>query len=185
MQTFDDSSQLNLFWRSDGHTYRDLTTFIHLIDADGRRVGQTDKLPGNGSYRTPYWREGERVIDRYYPEIQDACAGGEEVSVQVGWYQYLADNQRMQRTDDPGDSALAGYLTLPLTSLPADRFTPDTEIDQPLTDDLSLLGYSAGRRRHPDWQPGAPLRLDLVWTSNGGIGQHSGGHAHPGVPGWR
>ncbi len=169
MQTFDDSSQLNLFWRSDGHTYRDLTTFIHLIDADGRRVGQTDKLPGNGSYRTPYWREGERVIDRYYPEIQDACAGGEEVSVQVGWYQYLADNQRMQRTDAPGDSALAGYLTLPLTSLPADRFTPDTEIDQPLTDNLSLLGYSAGTPADTsDWQPGAPLRLDLVWTSNAG-----------------
>ena len=48
IQSFDDSSKLNLFWRSDGHTSRDLTTFIHLIDADGRRVGQTDKLPGNG-----------------------------------------------------------------------------------------------------------------------------------------
>ena len=75
----------------------------------------------------------------------------------------------MQRTDGPGDSALAGYLTLPLTSLPADRFTPDTVINQPLTDDLSLLGYSAGTPVDaPDWQPGAPLRLDLIWTANVG-----------------
>jgi hypothetical protein len=163
MQSFDDSSQLNLFWRNDGHTYRDLTTFVHLIDADGRRVGQTDKLPGNGSYRTPFWREGERVIDRYYPEIEDLCAGGEEVSVQVGWYQYLADNMRMQRTDAPGDSALAGYLTLPLVSQPIDRFTPDAVVNLPLSDELTLLGTSFGSQ---DWQPGSPLRLDLVWSGN-------------------
>ncbi len=161
MQSFDNSSQLNLFWRNDGFTYRDLTTFIHLIDADGRRVGQTDKLPGNGSYRTPFWREGERVIDRYYPEVEDLCAGGEEVRVQVGWYQYLADNMRMQRTDAPGDSALAGYLTLPLVSQPIDRFAPDTLVEQAVNDDLTLLGYSADGQ---DWQPGSPLRIDLVWA---------------------
>ncbi len=163
MQSFDDSSELNLFWRSDGHTFRDLTTFVHLIDADGRRVGQTDKLPGNGSYRTPFWREGERVIDRYYPEIEDLCAGGEEVSVQVGWYQYLADNMRMQRTDAPGDSALAGYLTLPLVSQPIDHFAPDTMVEQAVRDNLTLLGYSADSQ---EWQPGSPARIDLVWAGD-------------------
>ena len=68
-------------------------------------------------------------------------------------------------TDGPGATAPCRISDPALDILPADRFTPDRELYQPLTDNLSLLGYSAGT---PDRQPGAPLRLDLVWTANAG-----------------
>ena len=42
-----------LFWRAEQKTFRDLTSFIHLIGPDGARLGQIDKTPGDGTYRTP------------------------------------------------------------------------------------------------------------------------------------
>jgi hypothetical protein len=148
-----------LYWRGEEVMLRDLTAFIHLIDATGRRVGQIDKQPGSGSYATPWWHIGERVIDVYTPEITDLCAGGETVRAQVGWYQLLADGMRMARSDAPGDTALAGEVTLPHFSYPAERFSMDAAANAELGE-VTLFGYT---RRGDDLQPGAPLTLDLLW----------------------
>ncbi|MEZ4557664.1 MAG: phospholipid carrier-dependent glycosyltransferase [Caldilineaceae bacterium] len=151
---------LRLFWRSDAPTYRDLTTFVHLIDQDGARIGQVDKLPGNGSFRTPYWTPGERVIDTYVPAVTDPCAGGEEARVVVGWYQYLADNMRMPRTDAPGDTALAGTMTVPPRAYSRAELTPPNVLDAPVADGLTLAGFDSAAAA---WEPAARLRLDLYW----------------------
>lgn len=111
---------INLFWRGESPTFRNLTTFVHLIDVDGQRVAQADKVPGNGSYMTPSWSPGERVIDRTYPELLDPCAGGDNVRVVVGWYEYLADGARRPRLNAPGDTAVAGTILLPVQQLPPD-----------------------------------------------------------------
>ncbi len=161
MRSDADDPELTLFWRSDQETFRDLTTFVHLVDQEGRRIGQADKLPANGSYRTPYWTVGDRVVDRYAPEITDLCAGGEPVRVEVGWYQYLADNARMQRTDMAGDSALAGFLTLPVESHPADRFAPSIVLSDPADSGLALAGADL---RSVQYESGSPLTLDLLWA---------------------
>ena len=148
-----------LYWRGEERMLRDLTAFIHLLDEDGRRVGQIDKRPGSGSYATPWWHVGERVIDIYTPEMIDLCAGGETVQAQVGWYQLLADGMRMPRTDAPGDTALAGELALPHFSYPLDQFAMDAALDAMLGN-ATLSGFTL---RGDDLQPGAPLRLDLLW----------------------
>lgn len=160
----DGDGTLRLFWRSDGPTYRDLTTFVHLMDQDGSRVGQVDELPGNGSFRTPYWTPGERVVDTYVPEFSDPCAGGEEARVVVGWYQYLADNMRMPRTDAAGDTAVAGTMIVPLTAQPRDRVEPATVLDQAAADGLTLAGYAL---RAPALEPSARLTVDLFWQGDG------------------
>ena len=161
LQTVPDQEELALFWRADQPTFRDLTTFIHLLDQAGRRVGQVDKLPGNGSFRTPYWTPGTRVIEQYVPAILDPCVGGEEVRVVVGWYQYLADNARMARTDSSGDTALAGTLTLPLKSYPSARMAPATALNAALSPAMTLVGYTL----HSDeLQPGSPLTVDLYFS---------------------
>ena len=164
MSTQDDGD-IVLYWRGEERMLRDLTAFIHLIDEEGSRVGQVDKLPASGSYITPTWHVGERVIDVYAPEITDLCAGGSTVRAQVGWYQWLADGLRMTRSDAPGDTALAGTLTLPHYSYPAERFAMSATGRRRTWDwrklgGVTLLGHTlAGRTL----QPGAPLRLDLLW----------------------
>lgn len=164
MKNGESGSELALYWRSEEKTYRDLTAFVHLVDARGRRVGQADKLPGDGFYRTPSWAPGERVIQRFTPEISDLCAGGEEVRVLTGWYEYAADGQRRPRRAAPGDTAFAGTLTLPYVSAPADRFQLDGGQNISLASDLTLIGHKLAEGAA---EPGAPLTLELVLLGDG------------------
>ena len=157
MKVTENGRDLLLYWQSEAHTFRDLTSFVHLLDSRNRRVGQVDRIPGDGYFRTPYWQPGERVIQQYTPEFLDACSGGERVQVVTGWYQYLADGQRRPRLDAPGDVALAGAYTLPLTSGPADRFQPPASSEQQFSSGLLLRGYGI----EGEQQPGAPLTIDL------------------------
>ncbi|MFN8495980.1 MAG: hypothetical protein U0350_50780 [Caldilineaceae bacterium] len=160
MQATPNSSTLLLFWRAEVHTLRSLTTFIHLLDADGQRVGQADKLPGNDSYVTTVWSPGERVIDRYSPEISDPCAGGEQVRVQVGWYELAANGARRPRADASGDTALAGQMTLPIVAYPFDQIKLPNQLNLPVNRQLTLLSATL---HETDWQAGAPFTVDLYW----------------------
>ena len=156
-------SDLTLFWRSQAPTFRDLTSFVHLIDKQGHRVGQIDKLPANDSYRTPYWSVGERVIDRYWPQIDDPCVGGQEVAVQVGWYEFAADGLRRPRADANGDTALAGHMRLPIRAYSPDKMQPQKPLHSELSPALKFLGYSLHSQ---ELEPGAPLDFDLFWQND-------------------
>lgn len=162
LSTDTDTADLTLFWGAEAHMLRDLTSFVHLMDADGQRVGQADKIPGNGSYITPAWTPGERVIDRYHPELTEPCAGGETVNVVVGWYQWLAGNERRPRADAPGDTALAGRMTLPVWSFPAAEAEPaEAIVPVDWTHPARPFGFTLHSTR---LEPNAPLRIDLFFS---------------------
>ncbi len=160
MQATNPDKQVSLFWEADRPIVGSLTSFVHLIDRDGQRVAQVDKLPGNGSYRTFGWTVGERVIDRAYPLISDLCAGGEPVRVQVGWYELREGNPQRPRADTAGTTALAGEMTLPYFAYPLDSLTPTIATAATISPTLSLVGYTP---HIEDLQAGSPLTLDLVW----------------------
>ena len=162
LQAATPDKQVTLFWGAETPMTRNLTSFVHLIDTDGHRVGQIDKLPGNGSYPTTDWTPGERVIDRYFPAIMDRCAGGEDVRVQVGWYELKSGDQPRPRADSSGDSALAGHLILPVISYPPDELQPSVRMTSPVSPTLTLLGYTLHGDR---FQAGSPLTIDLFWLS--------------------
>jgi 4-amino-4-deoxy-L-arabinose transferase-like glycosyltransferase len=148
-----------LFWRAEQKTFRDLTSFVHLIGPGGEQLGQIDKTPGDGTYHTPYWTPGDRVIQRYRPDLNEPCAGGTPVQVVTGWYEYAANNARRPRLDGQGDSAVAGTYPLPFYSVPADTLQPVEVRSIPLSlGGLTLNGYTL----HGDVQPGSPLTADLV-----------------------
>ena len=159
MHVGEDGGDLWLHWQAEQTSPRDLTSFVHLIDSRNQRVGQADKVPGDGTFRTPWWKPGERVAQVYVPAISDPCAGGETVRVVAGWYEYLADGRRRPRVDATGDSALAGELTLPWRSTPADQLSIPTLADTPVTGTLSLRGYGIEGEAFL----GAPLTLDLFF----------------------
>jgi hypothetical protein len=157
-----------LYWRAEQKTLRDLTNFVHLIGPDGARLGQIDKTPGDGTYHTQYWTPGDRVIQRYRPELNDPCAGGTPVQVVTGWYEYAAGNARRPRLDAQGDSAVAGTYALPFYSVPAGSLQPAEVRSIPLAlGGLALDGYTL----HGDVQPGGTLTVDLVLA---GGEQHGG-----------
>jgi hypothetical protein len=160
MQAASPDKQVSLFWEADRPIQGSLTTFVHLIDRDGRRVAQVDKLPGNGSYPTSVWTTGERVIDRAYPAMLDRCAGGETVRVEVGWYELREGNPQRRRADSAGTSALAGEMTLPYFTYPLDSWQPAVHNPIPISPTLTLEGYTL---HDQDLYAGSPLTLDLLW----------------------
>lgn len=171
MQADQPDKQVTLFWRSEAPMAHSLTTFVHLLDRNGQRVGQVDKLPGNGSYPTTAWTPGERIIDRAYPIILDRCIGGETVRVQVGWYDLATPDIPQPRADATGHTAPAGELTLPRYTYPPQEFSPQVITNAAISPTLTLLGYTL----HNDaLQPGSPFTIDLMWHS-----LHSGTQASP------
>ncbi len=149
---------IELFWRAEAPTYRNLTSFVHLIDQGGTRVAQADRLPGDGSYQTPYWSPDERVMDRLQPEFLDPCAGGDTVRALVGWYEYAAGNARRPRLGAPGDAVVAGSVMLPVLPLDSATTTPTIPLRTTLGP-LTLMGYTL--HGSEALQPGSPFALDL------------------------
>ncbi len=156
------NGQIVLYWQAEQRMSRSLTAFVHLLDREGQRVGQADRLPGNGGYPTSRWTPGDRVIERYRLDLAP-CAGGEEVNVITGWYDLAANAVRIPRADAPGDTALAGQATLPLFSYPPAALPPQQVLDQPMGLGLRLWGYEV----HADaLEADAPLTLDLYWIGD-------------------
>ena len=159
----DPDKQVTLLWDADEPVDGSLTAYVHLIDADGHRVAQIDKLPANGTYRTNEWTPGERVLDRYFPQILDLCAGGEPLRVRVGWYASQEGHAARPRADASGETALAGTVTLRILSYDPGILQPPVQLDQQVSDQLTLRGVGLAAEVP---QPGSPLILDLYWRSD-------------------
>ncbi|MEA3337517.1 MAG: phospholipid carrier-dependent glycosyltransferase [Chloroflexota bacterium] len=166
-----DAAKVVLTWEAEQSMDRSLTSFVHLVDASGRRVGQIDKTPGNGSYPTSVWTPGERVIETYRIDL-DVCAGGQEAGVVTGWYQYSDEDgvRRLARSDGVGDTALAGHVQLPISSFGSDHITLANMLREPVSEGLMLTGFQL---TGAELQPGAPFTLDLAWEGDPDSGTES------------
>jgi hypothetical protein len=56
---------VSLVWRANAGGLPPLTTFVHLLSAEGKPVAQGDAPPRGGLYPTTVWRAGEIVPDTY------------------------------------------------------------------------------------------------------------------------
>lgn len=164
LQQRNNKRELRLFWQAEAPTLRSLTAFLHFIDPIGERVAQVDKLPGNGTFHTPSWTPGERVIERYDPDL-NPCIRGEELTLLVGWYELAADGLRRPRVGAAGnplgsDVAVAGKLTFPITAYaPTDLSLPPA-VELAINDELTLYGYTVAGDQHA---PGRSFYADLFW----------------------
>jgi hypothetical protein len=67
---------VTLVWRAEGPLERDFTAFVHLIDADGNLVSQSDHPPLGGAYPTSFWDAGDVVRDPHQLKIDVTSAPG-------------------------------------------------------------------------------------------------------------
>jgi hypothetical protein len=93
-----------LRWRATARPERDLTVFVHLVDAAGRVVAQDDRQPADRGYPTSIWDPGEQILD---PHPLVAPPG--RYRVVVGLYD-PATLARLPRADGQGDSVEVGLL---------------------------------------------------------------------------
>jgi hypothetical protein len=71
---------ITLYWHALAETDTDYTRFVHVLDADGNVIAQSDSLPRDNTYPTSLWLRGEYVRE----EIQLPTEG---TSIEIGWYE--------------------------------------------------------------------------------------------------
>ncbi len=79
---------LTLWWQALRQPAQDYKRFVHLYDAGGAVLAQSDAMPRDWSYPTSWWAAGEVVSETV---VLEAAAGG--TTFGVGWY----DPQSLER----------------------------------------------------------------------------------------
>jgi hypothetical protein len=99
---------LTLYWQAITSVAGDYTVFTHILDADGRLIGQHDGPPADGRRPVSSWLPGELIADTHAMAFRDRAYTG-PATVEVGLY----DPQTGQRLLMPnGDDAFKLPLTL-------------------------------------------------------------------------
>lgn len=106
--------ELVLYWRALKPTAIPYTAFVHLLDANGRVIGQKDAPPLDGQAPTNAWVANESIQDAYAFDIAgDAPRGA--AAIEIGFYDSLT-GQRLMVTDAngaaQGDHGLIEGLTV-------------------------------------------------------------------------
>ena len=60
-----DTLSLTIYWRALAPMDTSYTVFVHVLDAEGAKAGQADRIPCDGGCPTTTWRTGDLVGERY------------------------------------------------------------------------------------------------------------------------
>ena len=80
------------------HAY---TVFVHVLDREGKLIGQKDNMPLDDQSSTACWQSGEYVIDPH--SISIAASGQPPFTLEVGLY-VLETGERLPLDDGSGTS---------------------------------------------------------------------------------
>lgn len=94
-----DTLSVTLVWQALAAPDTALTAFVHLLDADGALIAQSDAVPG-GDYATTAWAPGEVVVDPHQLNLPPAAPAGSYRLV-AGLYDPVT-GQRAQAVDSNG-----------------------------------------------------------------------------------
>ncbi|MBI4670557.1 MAG: hypothetical protein HY741_02665, partial [Chloroflexi bacterium] len=92
--------EVTLYWHALKPAAKAYTVFVHVLDANGRVIGQKDAPPLNGDAPTDTWQRDEYIADTYAFDIaRDAPLGA--ASLEIGFYD-PASGQRLPVSDESG-----------------------------------------------------------------------------------
>jgi hypothetical protein len=102
--------RVRLHWQASARILHDYTTFVQLLDAEGRRVAGWDAQPLSGQYPTSHWQPGDVIVDTLEVPLPGDLAAGEYRLV-TGMYD-LATGKRLPAVDDAGRPLPDDMITL-------------------------------------------------------------------------
>ncbi|TAK35733.1 MAG: hypothetical protein EPO21_05175 [Chloroflexota bacterium] len=80
---------VTLVWKALSQMSRHYTVFVHLLDANGKPIGQHDGEPQGNEHPTTRWQIGERIVDKH-DLVVDALALNGETTLVIGAYETRA-----------------------------------------------------------------------------------------------
>jgi hypothetical protein len=102
-----DGFPVTFYWRSLNETSENYMVFVHLLDSNGRLIGQGDGPPLHGDYPTSGWSPGEELVDVHtiLPTGETPVAEPPpDASLMVGLYR-LSDGGRLPAIAETGERA--------------------------------------------------------------------------------
>ena len=100
---------VTLYWQAEAPVGEDWTTFIHLLDENGEKVGQVDQPPGDGYYPPSAWQPGLLIADQYELPLDSGLKPGRYKLI-FGWYK---DGERLSWADGQDSRELAEIVVEP------------------------------------------------------------------------
>jgi len=99
---------VTLYWQTKGLLLTSYKSFVHVTDASGQLVAQSDAVPRDWTYPTSAWFPNERVVDPHRLDIARNVTGPLEVWIGM----YDPDTlQRLAYTNDPSGQVRLGTLS--------------------------------------------------------------------------
>jgi hypothetical protein len=95
-----EDATLTLYWRANQAVNEDDRIFIHLLDAQGKMVGQLDGLPFGNRYPISSWMPGQ-IIEDHRAVTTNGVDPAQIQQIAVGLYN-SANRQRLTAIDDSG-----------------------------------------------------------------------------------
>jgi hypothetical protein len=68
---------VTLFWQPTRSPAQNYTSFVHLLDAAGHRLAQSDHQPGGDFYPSRLWQPGETLRDSHTLRLPDPLPAGQ------------------------------------------------------------------------------------------------------------
>jgi len=94
-------ARITLHWQPLKQLDADYTTFVHVLDADGNKIAQSDHKPGGVYYPTSLWKPGETLVDSH-TLVLPATLGRPPYVIVVGLYDSAADMRHLGGPTDVG-----------------------------------------------------------------------------------
>jgi hypothetical protein len=88
------AAKITLQWQPIALLDADYTTFVHLVNANGDKIAQSDHRPGGVYYPTSLWKPGEMLLDSHTLALP-ADLGPGPYTIVVGLYDGTADFQHL------------------------------------------------------------------------------------------
>ena len=102
---------VTLYWAVSQHPTENYTVFTHLVDKNGRLLGQQDNQPVEGTYPTTDWRT-DKVIPDTYEILLNQPLEDDYYIAEIGLY----DAKTGQRLSTEGENSLTeGRISLPFS----------------------------------------------------------------------
>jgi hypothetical protein len=95
--------QVNVDWQVTSRLACDCSVFVHLLDADGKLVSQSDSQPDGGRFPTSLLPPGLRLRDRHTLPLENLPAG--QYQLEIGVYD-PQNGSRLQIAGTQTDSLL-------------------------------------------------------------------------------
>jgi 4-amino-4-deoxy-L-arabinose transferase-like glycosyltransferase len=152
---------ITLYWKALAPMEQNYSVFVHLLTKNDLIIGQRDMYPGQGTYPTSLWEQGDIVADTYAVPVSPATLTPTTAQVEVGLY-LLETGVRLPQLGSGGqvlgDNVRFGEIEVVRAT--------EGDIPNPvffnLETKIALVGYDLDRTAA---RPGETIDLTLYWRA--------------------